>query len=103
MIPGTQVVKAFNTVFSDLLTAQSTDTDSPVPVYVAGDDADAREQVVTFVENLGMVAIESGPLSNTRHLEPMAEMMFQLGYLGSGIAGFRLLSDPCRSQTTVAQ
>lgn len=93
IVPGTRVVKAFNTVFSDLLKAQAAGTDSPVPVYVAGDDADARAQVVTFVEDLGMVAIESGLLSNARYLEPMAEMIIQLGYgLGHGAEiGFALV------------
>lgn len=93
MIPGTRVVKAFNTVFADLLKGQAAGTDAPVPVYVAADDADARAQVVSFVEDLGMVAIESGPLSNARYLEPMAEMMIQLGYgLGHGAEiGFALV------------
>ena len=93
MIPGTRVVKAFNTVFADLLKGQAAGTDAPVPVYVAGDDVDARAQVVTFIEDLGMVAIESGPLSNARYLEPMAEMMIQLGYgLGHGAEiGFALV------------
>jgi 8-hydroxy-5-deazaflavin:NADPH oxidoreductase len=93
LIPGTRVVKAFNTVFADLLKGQAAGTNAPVPVYVAGDDADACAQVVTFVEDLGMVAIESGPLSNARYLEPMAEMMIQLGYgLGHGAEiGFALV------------
>ncbi len=93
MIPDTRVVKAFNTVFSDLLKGQAAGTDSPVPVYVAGDDSGACAQVVTFVKDLGMTAIESGPLSNARYLEPMAEMMIQLGYgLGHGAEiGFALV------------
>ena len=93
MVPAARVVKAFNTVFSDVLKGQVDGAASPVPVYVAGDDADARAQVVTFVEDLGLVAIESGPLSNARYLEPMAEMMIQLGYgLGHGAdIGFALV------------
>lgn len=93
MIPGTKVVKAFNTVFADLLKGQVAGTASPVPVYVAGNDADARAQVKSFVEDLGLVAIESGPLSNARYLEPMAEMMIQFGYgLGHGAnIGFALV------------
>lgn len=93
MIPGTRVVKAFNTVFADLLKGQAAGTASPVPVYVAGNDAEARAQVVTFAEDLGFVAIESGPLSNARYLEPMAEMMIQFGYgLGHGAdIGFALV------------
>ncbi|KMK63860.1 NADPH-dependent F420 reductase [Puniceibacterium sp. IMCC21224] len=93
LVPGTRVVKAFNTVFADLLKNQASGKDAPVPVYVAGDDADARAQVVAFVEDVGMVAIESGPLGNARYLEPMAEMMIQLGYgLGHGAdIGFALV------------
>lgn len=93
LIPDTLVVKAFNTVFADLLKAHVAGTDAPVPVYIAGDDADARAQVVDLVEGFGMVAIESGPLSNARYLEPMAEMMIQLGYgLGHGAEiGFALV------------
>lgn len=93
LVPKADVVKAFNTVFADLLKAQANGTDAPVPVYVAGDEADARRTVVDFVEGIGMVPIDCGPLSNARYLEPMAEMMIQLGYgLGHGAdIGFALV------------
>ncbi|SEF60525.1 hypothetical protein SAMN04488045_0569 [Thalassococcus halodurans] len=93
MVPGARVVKAFNTVFADLLKGQVAGVASPVPVYVAGNDADALAKVVSFIDGLGLVAIESGPLSNARYLEPMAELMIQLGYgLGHGAnIGFALV------------
>lgn len=93
MVPGARVVKAFNTVFADLLKGQVAGAASPVPVYVAGNDADALAKVVSFIDGLGLVAIESGPLSNARYLEPMAELMIQLGYgLGHGAnIGFALV------------
>ncbi|MGO4854788.1 NADPH-dependent F420 reductase [Phaeovulum sp. W22_SRMD_FR3] len=93
MVSGTRVVKAFNKVFSDLLKGQAAGMAAPVPVYVAADDADARAQVMRFAEDLGMVAIDCGPLRNARYLEPMAEMMIQLGYgLGHGARiGFALV------------
>lgn len=93
MVPGARVVKAFNTVFADLLKGQVAGVASPVPVYVAGNDTDALAKVVLFIDGLGLVAIESGPLSNARYLEPMAELMIQLGYgLGHGAnIGFALV------------
>lgn len=93
MVPGARVVKAFNTVFADLLKGQVAGVASPVPVYVAGNDTDALAMVVSFIDGLGLVAIESGPLSNARYLEPMAELMIQLGYgLGHGAnIGFALV------------
>lgn len=93
LVPGTQVVKAFNTVFADLLKGLAAGAASPVPVYVAGDQDEARYLVANFVRDLGMVAIDSGPLRNARYLEPMAEMMIQLGYgLGHGAEiGFALV------------
>lgn len=93
MVPGARVVKAFNTVFADLLKGQVAGVASPVPVYVAGNDMDALAKVVSFIDGLGLVAIESGPLSNARYLEPMAELMIQLGYgLGHGAnIGFALV------------
>lgn len=93
LVPGAQVVKAFNTVFADLLKAKVEGRVCPVPVYVAGDDSGARARVVTLVTGMGLTAIESGPLRNARYLEPMAEMMIQLGYgLGHGAEiGFALI------------
>lgn len=93
LVPGARVVKAFNTVFAGLLKTKAEGGACPVPVYIAGDDAEARAQVVTLVEDMGLSAIESGPLGNARYLEPMAEMMIQFGYgLGYGAdVGFALV------------
>jgi predicted dinucleotide-binding enzyme len=84
-LPGTRVVKAFNTMFAGLLHKRAEGGAVDVPVFVAGDDEASVQMVAEFVRGVGFMAIPSGPLSNARYLEPMAELMIQLGYgLGHG-------------------
>ena len=84
-LPSTKVVKAFNTLFSGLLNKRVAGEDVPVPVMVAGDHASAVGVVAELVGDMGLNPIVAGSMSNARYLEPMAEMMIQLGYgLGHG-------------------
>jgi predicted dinucleotide-binding enzyme len=41
----------------------------PLDVFIAGDDAQAKEGVSTFVESLGLRPIDTGPLPMARALE----------------------------------
>ena len=94
MTSGKRVVKALNIDFADLLKRQAAGIDVPVPVYAGGDHADARTQVISFVEELAMVASESGPLGKARYLEATAEMMIQLWCDSGHVAeiGFALVT-----------
>lgn len=94
-LPGARIVKAFNTIFSALLTKRADGGEVQVPVFVAGDDSDAVETVAAFARATGFDAIASGGLSNARYLEPMAELMIQLGFgLGHGDKiGFDLVKE----------
>lgn len=84
-LPDTQIVKAFNTLFSGLLTRRTEGGEVAVPVMVAGDDQSAVNTIVELVGQMGLTPIAAGELKNARYLEPMAEMMIQLGYgLGHG-------------------
>lgn len=59
---------------------------------VAGDNPAAKQTVLNLGEQLGFEAIDSGPLSNARYLEPAVELLIQLGY-GQGLGphiGFHL-------------
>ncbi|MCX8561973.1 NAD(P)-binding domain-containing protein [Mycolicibacterium mucogenicum] len=66
--PGARVVKAFNTLFANVLTAGSTEG-RPVDVFIAGDDAQAKDDVSTFVESMGLRPMDAGPLLMARALE----------------------------------
>lgn len=69
-----RVVKAFNTTFAGTL-VEGEVAGQPLDVYVAGDDAEAKEMVSQLVRDGGLVAIDAGPLRRARQLE-------ELGFLG---------------------
>lgn len=102
-MPGAHVVKAFNTIFAALLQRRADGHQVDIPVYVAGDHEASVQTVSDFVESMGLAVVLSGPLSNARYLEPMAELMIQLGY-GRGHGdhiGFALKSEAVLPATAI--
>src|ERR1700694_1382652 len=73
---GAHVVKAFNTLFSDVLAAGPAEG-RPVDVFIAGDDAQAKARVSAFIESLGLRPMDTGQLPMARALENAA--LLQLG------------------------
>jgi len=68
--PGATVVKAFNTTFAGTLLAGQV-AGQPLDVFIAGDDAVAKDKVAQLVRDGGMRAIDTGPLSRSRQIEGM--------------------------------
>jgi hypothetical protein len=66
--PGARVVKAFNTIFADLLEAGE-GAGEPLDVFIAGDDTEAKSVVSEFVSTTGMRPMDTGPLRRARELE----------------------------------
>jgi NADPH-dependent F420 reductase len=80
-VPGAEVVKAFNTVFAQVL------ADGPkfangqiVPVFVAGDSERAKQTVQELIQSIGFKPVDAGPLKNARYLEPLAGLNIYLGF-----------------------
>jgi predicted dinucleotide-binding enzyme len=65
---GAHIVKAFNTLFSNVLKVGSAEG-RPLDVFIAGDDAQAKAHVSTFIESLGLHPMDAGPLPMARALE----------------------------------
>lgn len=90
--PGAKVVKAFNTVFAqNMATGQV--KGQPLTVFVAGDDAGAKEQVLALGRGMGFDPVDAGSLKNARWLETLGYFNIQLGYMlkmGTDI-GFKLV------------
>ncbi len=80
-VPGAEVVKAFNTVFAQVL-QQGADFGSghTVPVFFAGDSARAKETVDMLIKSIGFSPVDAGPLRNARYLEPLAGLNIYFGY-----------------------
>jgi 8-hydroxy-5-deazaflavin:NADPH oxidoreductase len=84
-LPNAKVVKAFNTVFANAM-ATGENTGTPLTVFVAADDADAKSTIIELGKSIGFDAVDAGPLANARLLEPMAFLNIQLGFvLGQGM------------------
>jgi len=83
-VPGAEVVKAFNTVFAQVLAdGASLGADRKVTVFYAGDSERAKQTARTLAESMGFDTIDAGGLKNARYLEPLAGLNIYLGY-GAG-------------------
>lgn len=76
LLPGARVVKAFNTVFADVMHPQglSRRGGARVTAFVAADDVDAAATVAEFAGGLGFAALYVGALAQARHLEAVAHL-----------------------------
>lgn len=74
---GASVVKAFNTIFRNVLEQGRPD------VFIAGDEAQAKADVATFVESLGLRPLDVGGLRMAHWLEGMG--LVTVGLTGNGV------------------
>ncbi len=80
LIPGAKVVKAFNTVFAQIFAHGPRLQDTPVPVFIAGDDETATRRVEELAARAGFDPVQVGALKHARYLEPLAGLNIVLGY-----------------------
>ena len=74
---GARVVKAFNTVFRNVLENGRPD------VFIAGDGARAKASVTAFVESIGLRPLDVGGLTMAHWLEGMG--LVTVGLAGNGV------------------
>jgi len=67
-VPGAKVVKAFNTTFAGTLVDGQV-AGTPLDVFVAGDDEEAKRVVSQIAADGGLRAIDVGPLALAHQLE----------------------------------
>ena len=79
------VVKAFNTIFRDVLAAGA-----PLDVFMAGDDAQAKASVSAFITSLGLRPRDAGELSMAHWLEGAGLLSMGLARNGVGSFNFSL-------------
>ena len=89
-VPGALVVKAFNTLFAQVLAQGATLADgAKATVFYASDSERAKQTAKVLAESLGFVTADAGGLKNARYLEPLAGLNIYFGYgagRGTGIA-----------------
>jgi predicted dinucleotide-binding enzyme len=93
LVPGVAVVKAWNHIYSAVIRRSPDFEGVAATVFVAGDDARAKQLVASLVTDLGFDAVDAGPLASARYLEPLAALMTTLDRMAGGEFhhGLRLL------------
>jgi len=89
LAPKAKVVKAFNTIFAQVLAKGGKAAGRPATVFIAGDDASANNAVEAIARKAGFDVVQTGGLKLSRYLEPLAGLNIALGYgrgLGTDIA-----------------
>jgi len=62
-LPGARVVKAFNTLnFQTMRASAGLTGDHRLALFVAGDDADAKQVVSGLIRDIGFIAVDTGSL-----------------------------------------
>jgi 8-hydroxy-5-deazaflavin:NADPH oxidoreductase len=91
--PDARVVKSLNTVTASVMVDPSSVGDGDTTMFVAGDDAEARQQVIGLLRDLGWLdIIELDGLHNARAMEMWLPMWVRLmGALGTGQFNIKLV------------
>jgi predicted dinucleotide-binding enzyme len=91
-LPKARVVKAFNTVFAQNQSKGKIGNER-LTLFVAGDDAEAKQTVMRLGRDIGFDPVDCGGLKAARYLEPIGVLMISLGFaLGMGTSiGFKLV------------
>ena len=89
-LPEAQVVKAFNTLFAQVLAEGANfGNGQTASVFVASDSEHAKQSATALAQSMGFATVDAGGLKNARYLEPLAGLNIYLGYgagLGTSIA-----------------
>jgi 8-hydroxy-5-deazaflavin:NADPH oxidoreductase len=81
-LPGARVVKGFNVFGAEFHADPKLAGNGAVDVFLASDDADAKQAVSLIGERAGFVMVDAGPLRNASVLENVAMLWIQLATVG---------------------
>lgn len=95
-LPGTRVVKAFNTVFASWLRSGGRALGEQLTGFVASDDAEAKQTVLRLVREVGLDPVDAGRLEAARLLEALGVTLVRFGAFTSlgWDLGLRLVHPP---------
>ncbi|MEM8764966.1 MAG: NAD(P)-binding domain-containing protein [Bacteroidota bacterium] len=93
LVPESRVVKAFNTIFADVMHPEKQQIKGQkLTCFIASDDSEALEIVEQLSQEAGFHSVAIRGLKNARHLEAMAHLNIAIAVGGGGTAaGFAYL------------
>ncbi len=83
-VPEARVVKAWNHLYSAVVGRSAQFDGLAATVFLAGNDAEAKQVVASLARAIGFDPADAGPITTSRYLEPLAELMTTLDRLGGG-------------------
>jgi predicted dinucleotide-binding enzyme len=85
LLPGSKVVKAFNTIFADNMRPERLDRQGQrITAFVASDDRESADAVAGLARDAGFASVIVGPLKLARQLEAMAHLNIAVAVGQSG-------------------
>ena len=90
LLPESRVVKAFNTIFADVMKVDKQQFNGQkLTAFIASDDADASMVIKKLADEAGFDGLIVGGIKNARHLEAIAHLNIAIALGGGGTnAGF---------------
>lgn len=82
LLPEAYVVKAFNTIFADVMNQPVRDGQA-ITAFIAGDNNGAKQKVIALASDIGYAPVDTGSLAAARYLESMAHLNIQIA-VGQG-------------------
>lgn len=74
-LPHSLVVKAFNTIFADVMQKEVHKRGSQaITAFVAGNDATAKGKILALAKDCGFAPLDVGDITSARYLEAMAHL-----------------------------
>ncbi|MBW4631566.1 MAG: NADPH-dependent F420 reductase [Iphinoe sp. HA4291-MV1] len=92
LLPNAKVVKAFNTIFADMMKAEKLSFgDANLTAFICGNDSNANQTVADLASDAGFAPLIVGDIKNARYLEAIAHLNIQIaiGMKGGTDAGFK--------------
>ncbi len=83
LLPAAHVIKAFNTIFADVMNQSPLDGQT-VTAFIAGDNSVAKQTIMALARNIGYAPIDTGPLYTARYLENMAHLNIEIAVSQGG-------------------
>ncbi len=85
-LPQSYVVKAFNTIFADVMQKEAHNrAGHAITAFVAGNDEGAKAKIVALAQACGFAPLSVGDITSARYLEAMAHLNIRIAVpLGGG-------------------
>jgi 8-hydroxy-5-deazaflavin:NADPH oxidoreductase len=90
LLPQSKVVKAFNSIFADVMTYEKhVFNGEKLTAFIASDSKDAAKIVKNLADEVGFAGFIVGGIKNARYLEAMAHLNIAIASSGGTNAGFK--------------